>query len=168
MLHQNAIILEVISLNGRLVKPHFLRYSDVDLSAAPRVKQSTMCPASRPLRSPETVQMPFLLTSPGCSQGFPKDPVPVSLLCHIQVRDVLDGTTTSQAAQGCQTLTSTSPCTQPAKLQQPLGTVAAAGRRCSPQKRLTDTAGHRFAAGAWQLSAHTLDPQQPGHVTAYL
>jgi len=94
-------------------------HSDAYLGAAPWVKQNTMCPFSRPALSPETVQISglhFPLTSTSffqrpssSSQVFLEDPVPVSLLCHVQVSDVPQGTTTSQAAQGCQPTPPSSP-----------------------------------------------------------
>lgn len=108
----------------------------------------------------------FSIHLPTCLQVFLKDPVPVSLLCHVQVRDVPDGHHDIASCPGLSAHTSVFPCAQPAKLRQPLGQwLLLAGH--VPHRGGWVIQQGTFAPGAWRLSAHPLDPQQPVHVTEY-
>lgn len=95
-------------------------------------------------RDGSNVMGTFSAHLPRCSQVFLKDPVPVSLLCRVQVRDIPDDTTTSQAAQGCQPTPPTSPVHSRQSAGSP-GIVVAAGRSYSPQRRLSNTAGYLWS-----------------------
>lgn len=159
MLYQNAIILAVISLNGALVKPHFLMYSDINLGAAAQAKQNTICPFSRPQRWFKHLRWYLFCSPPWVLMSFSQRLSSSDSAVPVQVRSIPTATTASHAAQGYLCLLHTA-----GKSPAAPETSTAAGRSCFPWRRSSNTAGHICSKTLESVSPSSR-PQQPIRVT---